>query len=88
MRTGIVILTFGLLLLFTGNVFALETLVDNVSKIEELATVTIGIPLAVIAIVGVGVMCFMGRIPWGAFSSVIVGCSLIIGAAGTVEWLQ
>lgn len=51
-------------------------------------TGTFATTCATIAVAAVGFLCFTSRIPWGWAFSVIVGISLVFGAAQIVQALQ
>lgn len=52
---------------------------------DILAMVT---PLAGIAVIAVGAICWVGRISWAWFAALIVGIVLVFGNAQIVSWIR
>lgn len=45
-------------------------------------------PWASLVVLAVGVMCFVGRIPWGYFGAVALGFALVFGKDQVVPWIR
>ena len=60
----------------------LSPISDMLTTVSEALTGPIGQALAVIAIIGAGITCLLGRLNFGWFAAVLAGVVLIFGAGG------
>lgn len=78
----------GMILILTANpAFAqdLSPVSDMIDNIITAVTGPIGRGLAVLALVGAGVMMFFGRLNWPVFVAIFVGVVLIFSAEAIVD---
>lgn len=61
---------------------------STLDQLIELFTGTLGTALAVLAVIGCGVLAWAGRLTWGVAGSIIGGIVLVFGAANIVEFFK
>ena len=58
---------------------------NMLASVEAALTGPIGKSIAVIAVIGVGFACLLGRLNWTLFGMVLVGCVLIFFAGDIID---
>ncbi len=77
-----------MLLMMTSGIASAQDLspVSNMlASVEAALTGPIGKSIAVIAVIGVGFACLLGRLNWTLFGMVLVGCVLIFFAGDIID---
>ncbi len=81
------ILTAMLVLMSNGIASAqdLSPVSNMLASVQAALTGPIGKSIAVIAVIGVGFACLLGRLNWTLFGMVLVGCVLIFFAGDIID---